>query len=146
MMLISLRRYSDDHEISIAKMVLTGHTWTWSLGGTITRVLLICLSKARRYGAVKAAEVLLNFGVNVLAKDKSQKTILHHAATSRSQRMLEFLADKAAQQLVNVEVEARDIANMTAQERLHELEPTAELLAAFTRLNAAISNANILNS
>jgi ankyrin repeat protein len=99
------------------------------------------LLRAVRYGAVEAAEVLLNFGVNVLAKDKSQQTILHRAAASRSQRMLKFLADKAAEKLAMVDVEAKDIGSMTARERLHELEPTAELLAAFTRLVSAISRA-----
>jgi len=97
------------------------------------------LLRAVRYGAVEAAEALLNFGVNVLAKDKSQQTILHRAAASRSQRMIEFLADKAAEKLAMVDVEAKDFGNMTARERLHELEPTAESLAAFTRLVAAIS-------
>jgi hypothetical protein len=55
--------------------------------------------------------------------------------------MLDFLADKTAERVAMVDVESKDIGNMTARERLHELEPTAELLAAFTRLVTAISRA-----
>ena len=55
--------------------------------------------------------------------------------------MLDFLADKTAERVAMVDVESKDIGNMTARERLHELEPTAKLLAAFTRLVAAISQA-----
>jgi hypothetical protein len=77
---------------------------------------------------------LHNFWVNVLAKNKSQQTILHYVAAFRSQCMLDFLADKTAERVAMVDVESKDIGNMTARERLHELEPTAELLAAFTRL------------
>lgn len=99
------------------------------------------LLRAVRYGAVEATEVLLNYGADVLVKDKGQHTILHRAAMSRSQSTVEFLADKAAHQLAIVEVEAKDLMDTTAQGRLRELEPTAGLLAAFTRLKAAISHA-----
>jgi hypothetical protein len=75
------------------------------------------------------------------AKDKSRQWILHPASASRSQLVLEFIADKTAERLVIIDVEAKDIGNMTARERLHELESTADLLTALTRLVPAISQA-----
>lgn len=48
--------------------------------------------------------------------------------------MLEFLGNKATTHLCLVDVESKNITEMTALENLHRMELATGLLAAFTRL------------
>jgi Ankyrin repeats (3 copies) len=98
------------------------------------------LLRAIQYAAVDAASVLLESKCDVLAADHESQTLLHRAAPSRDIPTIELLAGKGYT-LHTIDTNAKDNSGKTAKERLQTVEPSAELLKAFTAMIAAIESA-----
>ena len=95
------------------------------------------LLRAIQYAAADAARVLLESKCGVLAVDHESQTILHRAALSRDVSIIELLAEKRYT-LRTINVNAKDISGKTARQQLETVEPSAELLKAFTAMIAAV--------
>lgn len=76
----------------------------------------------------------------MLAVDHESQTILHRAALSRDVSIVKLLAEKRYT-LRTINVDAEDNSGKTARQRLETVEPSAELLKAFTAMSAAIESA-----
>lgn len=98
------------------------------------------LLRAIQYAAVDASRVLLESKCDVLAVDHELQTLLHRAALSRDVSTIELLAEKRYT-LCSIDVNAKDNSGKTAKQRLEAVEPSAELLKAFTAMITAIENA-----
>jgi ankyrin repeat protein len=98
------------------------------------------LLRAIQYAAVDAARVLLESKCDVLAVDHECQTLLHRAALSRDVSTIELLTAKRYT-LRTVNVNAKDNSGKTAKQRLQTVEPSAELLKAFTAMLTAIESA-----
>ena len=98
------------------------------------------LLRAIQYAAVDAARVLLENKCDVLAVDHESQTLLHRAALSRDIPTIELLNEKSYT-LRNIETNAKSVAGRTAKEQLQTIEPSAELLRAFTTMLAALESA-----
>ena len=98
------------------------------------------LLRAVQYAAVDAAGVLIENHCNVLAVDHELQTLLHRAVLSRDIPTIELLAEKS-HILGLVDVNAKDNSGKTAKQRLQTVEPSADLLIAFTAMIAALDNA-----
>ena len=98
------------------------------------------LLRAIEYAAVDAAQVLLENKCDVLAVDHESQTLLHRAALSRDIPTIELLSEKSYT-LRNIETNAKSVAGRTAKEQLQTIEPSAELLRAFTTMLAALESA-----
>ena len=97
------------------------------------------LLQAIQYAAVDAAKVLLESKCDVLAVDHESQTLLQRAALSRDVPTIEFLAGKKYT-LYTININAKDISGKIARQRLQTVEPSAELLEAFTAMIAAVEN------
>ncbi|KAL9635454.1 MAG: hypothetical protein Q9164_003450 [Protoblastenia rupestris] len=97
------------------------------------------LLRAIQYAAVDAAKVLLESKCDVLAVDHESQTLLHRAALSRDVPTIELLAEKRYT-LYTININAKDISGKTAKQRLQTVEPSAELLEAFTAMIATVEN------
>ena len=100
------------------------------------------LLRAIQYAAVDAARVLLENKCDVLAVDHESQTLLHRAALSRDIPMIRLLSEKSYT-LRNVETNAKSISGRTAKEQLQTVEPSAELLRAFTSMLTAVESAKL---
>ena len=98
------------------------------------------LLRAIQYAAVDAARVLLESNCDVLAVDHESQTILHRAALSRDVSTIELLGEKRYD-LRTINTNAKDTSGKTAKQRLQTVEPSAELLKAFTSMIAAVESA-----
>lgn len=97
------------------------------------------LLRAIQYAAVDASKLLLEIKCDMLAVDHESKTVLHRAALSRDVATINLLTEKKYT-LQAIDVNAKDNSGKTAKERLHVVEPSAELLVAFTALIGSIEN------
>ena len=100
------------------------------------------LLRAIQYAAVDAARVLLENKCDVLAVDHESQTLLHRAALSRDVPTIGLLTEKSYT-LRNVETNAKSISGRTAKEQLQTVEPSAELLRAFTTMLTALESAKM---
>ena len=100
------------------------------------------LLRAIQYAAVNAARVLLENKCDVLAVDHESQTLLHRAALSRDAPTIRLLTEKSYT-LRNVDTNAKNIFGRTAKEQLQTVEPSAELLRAFTAMLTALENAKM---
>ena len=100
------------------------------------------LLRAIQYAAVDAARVLLENKCDVLAVDHESQTLLHRAALSRDVPTIRLLTEKSYT-LRNVETNAKSISGRTAKEQLRTVEPSAELLRAFTAILTALESAKM---
>lgn len=100
------------------------------------------LLRAIQYAAVDAARVLLENKCDVLAVDHESQTLLHRAALSRDVPTIRLLTEKS-DTLRNVETNAKSISGRTAKEQLQTVEPSAELLRAFTAMLTALESAKM---
>ena len=98
------------------------------------------LLRAIQYAAVDAARVLLENKCDVLAVDHESQTLLHRAALSRDIPTIELLSEKS-HTLRNIETNAKSVSGRTAKEQLQTIEPSAELLRAFTTMLTALESA-----
>lgn len=98
------------------------------------------LLRAIQYAAVDAVRVLLESKCDVLAVDHESQTLLHRAALSRDVSTIELLAKKAYT-LRSIDINAKDNSGKTAKQRLQTVDPSAELLKAFTAMIAAVESA-----
>ena len=98
------------------------------------------LLRAIQYAAIDAAMVLLESNCDVLAVDHELQTVLHRAALSRDIDTIKLLEEKS-HTLHALDTNAKDISGKTAKQRLQTVEPSAELLKAFTAMVAAIESA-----
>jgi Ankyrin repeats (3 copies)/Ankyrin repeats (many copies) len=98
------------------------------------------LLRAIQYAAVDAARVLLESKCDVLAVDHESQTLLHRAALSRDISVIELLADKKYT-IRAIDTNAKDKSGKTAKQRLQTVEPSAELLRAFTAMIVAVESA-----
>lgn len=100
------------------------------------------LLRAIQYAAVDAARVLLENNCDVLAVDHDSQTLLHRAALSRDVPTIRLLTEQNYR-LRNVETRAKSISGRTAKEQLQTVEPSAELLRAFTAMITALESAKM---
>ena len=100
------------------------------------------LLRAIQYAAVDAARVLLENKRDVLAVDHESQTLLHRAALPRDIPTIKLLSEKS-HTLRNVETNAKSISGRTAAEQLQTIEPSAELLRAFTTMLTALESARM---
>ena len=100
------------------------------------------LLRAIQYAAVDAARVLLENKCDVLAVDHESQILLHRAALSRDVPTIRLLTEKS-DTLRNVETNAKSISGRTAKEQLQTVEPSAELLRAFTAMLTALESAKM---
>ncbi|MCJ1437804.1 hypothetical protein MMC27_007191 [Xylographa pallens] len=98
------------------------------------------LLRAIQYAAVDAARVLLESTCDVLVVDHESQTVLHRAALSRDIPTINLLTEKSYT-LQAIDVNAKDNSGKTARQRLQLMEPSADLLVAFTAMIAGIENA-----
>ena len=100
------------------------------------------LLRAIQYAAVDAARVLLENKCDVHAVDHESQTLLHRAALSRDIPTIKLLGEKG-HTLRNVETNAKSVFGRTAMEQLQTVEPSAELLRAFTTMLTALQSARL---
>ena len=98
------------------------------------------LLRAVQYAAADAARVLLEYECNVLAVDHESQTLLHRAVLSRDIPTIELLTEKSYL-LSSIDINARDRSGRTARQLLQTVEPSADLLQAFTGMIEAIESA-----
>lgn len=90
--------------------------------------------------AVDAARVLLESKCDVLAVNHESETLLHRAALPRDINTTELLAE-TRYTLRTVNVKAKNNSSKTAKQRLETVEPSAELLKAFTAMLRTVESA-----
>ncbi|KAF2219190.1 hypothetical protein BDZ85DRAFT_46813 [Elsinoe ampelina] len=101
------------------------------------------LLRAIQYAAVDAARVLLDGGCDVLVVDHEAQNLLHRAALSRDIPTLDFIATNS-HHFCGIDTYAKDASGITPKQRLDSVEPSAELLKAFTTMTIALESAKQL--
>ena len=76
----------------------------------------------------------------MLAVDHESQTLLHRAALSRDVSTIRLLAEKRYA-IRNININGNDNSGRTAKQRLQTVDPSAELLKAFTAMIEAIESA-----